>query len=453
MGVARPADLQVRRSAISPSLAAIVAAFDRLDRSAHDGCVVPPAHLLERDDPLARLQAAVADAASGAGRLVLVTGEAGVGKTSLVESVEPAGLRVWLGSCERLFAARPLGPLVDVAVKTGGALWDAVSRRAPAHEVFSVLLAALRSSPTMLVIEDVHWADEATLDVVALLARRMPTTCSLAIVTSREELAPDHPVRMVLGELASAGIERLRLSPLSLQAVRELAAPHQVDADGLFRRTAGNPFYVTEVLATGGTYLPSSVRDAVLARAAGLDPGRAPCWRRCRSCPGRSRSSCSWPWEACTRTGSMRASRQGCWWNRPTGSRSGTSWPAPRSSMGSNPCDASRSTASRCGCSSREGAMPRGWPTTPRPRTMSRPWSSTRRSPRPRPPLVAHIGRRRRSTGGRCGARPSGRPADGRSCWSTARTSATCSTASTRRSDGSRWPSSCGAARGHPRRG
>jgi DNA-binding CsgD family transcriptional regulator/tetratricopeptide (TPR) repeat protein len=230
--------------------------------------------LLERDEQLERLRAALDHARPGVGRLVLLTGEAGVGKTALVESVGDCDgkVRVWAGSCERLFTARPLGPLADIASKAGGRLGDVVGRGAPVHEVFPVLLDELRSTPTLMVLEDVHWADEATLDVIALLARRMATTCSLTIVTGRDELARDHPLRLVLGELAAAGVERLQLAPLSVEAVRELAAPHGVDADELFLRTGGNPFYVTEVLAAGGSELPPSVRDAVLARAAGLDP-------------------------------------------------------------------------------------------------------------------------------------------------------------------------------------
>jgi DNA-binding CsgD family transcriptional regulator/tetratricopeptide (TPR) repeat protein len=238
------------------------------------GTVGATMHLLERDEPSARLRAAVDEARSGAGRLMIVTGEAGVGKTALVENLGAGSddVRVWTGSCEQLFTARPLGPLADIASKTGGRLAEVVGRGAPVHEVFPVLLEELRSHPTLVVIEDVHWADEATLDVIALLARRMAMTCSLVIVTSRDELALDHPLRLVLGGLAAAGVERLRLSPLSLHAVREMAAPLGFDADELFHRTGGNPFFVTEVLATGCIELPPSVRDAVLARAAGLDP-------------------------------------------------------------------------------------------------------------------------------------------------------------------------------------
>ena len=239
------------------------------------GAVGPTMSLLERDEQISQLRLAVDEARAGAGRLIVVTGEAGVGKTALVESIGDfdGQIRLWTGSCEQLFTARPLGPLADIAMDAGGRLAEVVRRAAPVHEVLPVLLDELRSSPTLMVIEDVHWADEATLDVIALLARRMAATRSVVVITSRDELALDHPLRVVMGGLAAAGVERFRLSPFTLRAVRELAAPLGFDAVELFQRTGGNPFYVTEVLATGCIELPPSVRDAVLARAAGLDPG------------------------------------------------------------------------------------------------------------------------------------------------------------------------------------
>ena len=128
-------------------------------------------------------------------------------------------------------------------------------------------MAALQpGSPTIVVIEDVHWADEATLDVLRLVARRVETMRALVVVTYRDELERSHPLRVLLGELpANDSIGRLSVDPLSAGAVASLAAPYGVDEADLFHKTAGNPLFVTEVLAAGGgTTIPSTVRDAVL---------------------------------------------------------------------------------------------------------------------------------------------------------------------------------------------
>ncbi len=148
------------------------------------------------------------------------------------------------------------------------------SPRAPARRrSFDALVAELRADgDTAVVIEDVHWADEATFDVLGLLGRRVESLGALVIVTYRtDELSRTHPLRIVLGDLATAaGVRRLRLGPLSEAAVAELAFAGGVDADELYAKTAGNPFFVTEVLACGSGAVPATVRDAVLARAARL---------------------------------------------------------------------------------------------------------------------------------------------------------------------------------------
>ena len=234
------------------------------------------ATLLEREEPLNLLRSAFERAASGEGRLVLVGGEAGVGKTALVGSflAEVAGrARVLVGACEPLFTPRPLGPIVDIAAQTGGEVASLTASAAGAHEVVNALLCELRRESTVLVLEDLHWADEATLDVVRLLGRRVAVPGAFVLVTYRDdELDPRHPLRQVLGGLATApGAERLTLQPLSIAAVRVLSVLHRVNADELHRRTGGNPFFVTEVLGANGEDVPATVRDAVLARAAQLD--------------------------------------------------------------------------------------------------------------------------------------------------------------------------------------
>ena len=123
-------------------------------------------------------------------------------------------------------------------------------------------------------LEDVHWADQATLDVLRVLGRRIDTTPALALATYRDdEIDRDHPLRVVLGELASApGVTRLAVPRLSVEAVRALAEPLGADGEAIHRLTHGNAFYVTEILAAPEAALPETVRDAVLARVATLDP-------------------------------------------------------------------------------------------------------------------------------------------------------------------------------------
>ncbi|HSS94313.1 MAG TPA: AAA family ATPase, partial [Candidatus Dormibacteraeota bacterium] len=214
-------------------------------------------------------------ASTSRGRLVLVGGEAGVGKTALVREFADAQhvARVLSGSCDPLFTPRPLGPLRDIAELVGGDLRALVEGGRMPHEVVSALLLELRAKkPTILVFEDVHWADEATLDVLRLLGRRVGGSSALVVATYRDDqLDRAHPLRIALGDLQTAeGITRLKVAPLSVAAVAELAQPYGVDARELHEKTGGNPFFIAEVLAAGSDQIPDTVRDAVLSRAARL---------------------------------------------------------------------------------------------------------------------------------------------------------------------------------------
>jgi class 3 adenylate cyclase/tetratricopeptide (TPR) repeat protein len=233
--------------------------------------------LLEREDALSTLAESLQDVVAGRGRLLLVTGEAGVGKSSLLRRFcadQRGATRVLWGSCDPLFTPRPLGPLMDVAEMTGGELTQLVDEAAKPQTVAAALMRELAArAPTVLVLEDLHWADEATLDVVALLGRRIDTIPALGVVTYRDEVDRRHPLRIVLGALArSRSLGRVDLAPLSRDAVAQLAEQHDVDAAALYSRTGGNPFFATEVLAAGDADVPMTVREAVLARAASLSP-------------------------------------------------------------------------------------------------------------------------------------------------------------------------------------
>ncbi len=234
--------------------------------------------LLERERELATLDEQFEGVRhESRGRVVLVGGEAGGGKTALLRRFcdeRRRSARILWGACDALFTPRPLGPLLDVAQVTGGELQDVVQSGAVPHDVTAVLMRELHEhATTIVVIEDLHWADEATLDVLRLLARRIESVPALVLASYRDdELEHTHPLRLVLGELATGyAIDRLKLAPLSPTAVARIAEPYAVDAAELYDTTAGNPFFVTEVLAAGGTAIPATVRDAVLARVARLD--------------------------------------------------------------------------------------------------------------------------------------------------------------------------------------
>jgi len=234
--------------------------------------------LVERERELAVLEAAFEQASVGRGGAAFVTAEAGGGKTALIERfcARLAGsASVLRGACDALFTPRPLGPIQDLAPDLGPPLTDLLLGDAIPYQVAATLFEELRGNePAVLVIEDLHWADEATLDVLRLITRRIATARVLIVLSFRDELVDArHPVRVMLGELSSGlTLTRVALAPLSPDAVAQLAEPYGVDPGGLHRVTGGNPFFVTEVLAAGGAGIPATVRDAVLARAARLTP-------------------------------------------------------------------------------------------------------------------------------------------------------------------------------------
>ncbi len=240
--------------------------------------------LLERETLLARLRAQWVESCTGPGRLVFIEGEAGIGKSSLLrafaKSLHGEATVLW-GACDAMLTPQPLGALEDMVrplSQAGGALARVLAgltgEGGDRRRLFVALLDLIAERPTLAVIEDLHWADEATLDLLRYLGRRLARTRSLLLASLRsDEVVPEHPLRAVLGDLATTGALRLALPPLSLEAVRSLCAGSGLDAAGLHRETGGNPFFVTEVLAAGarqGQSVPATVADAVLARAGRL---------------------------------------------------------------------------------------------------------------------------------------------------------------------------------------
>ena len=176
-------------------------------------------NLLERDHYLDQLSILLHTVTTGNGRTVLIAGEAGIGKTALVEqfvSQHCSSARQLWGACEAFFTPRPLGPLYDIALQAGGRLSMLMLNDAERPTLFTAFLEELQKSPlpTVVVFEDVHWADEATLDLIKFLGRRIPHLPVLFLITYRDtELSSDHPLWSVIGDLPSNAVARLRLAP------------------------------------------------------------------------------------------------------------------------------------------------------------------------------------------------------------------------------------------------
>jgi DNA-binding CsgD family transcriptional regulator/tetratricopeptide (TPR) repeat protein len=235
--------------------------------------------LLERTAFLRTLAEYAAEARLGDGRLVLVSGESGMGKTALVEEFQQRlkGARWLWGACDGLLTPRPLGPVFDVGAQVGGELAGLCRRQGAQRDRLFAAFQTEIDSPgalTVAVVEDVHWADEATVDLLSFLGKRLGRMSTLLLATYRDdELGDDHPLRVVLGDLATQrATRRMRLPPLSQEAVRALAAGRDVDGGELYRITSGNPFYVSEILEAGWPSVPPTVRDAVGARLARSGP-------------------------------------------------------------------------------------------------------------------------------------------------------------------------------------
>jgi DNA-binding CsgD family transcriptional regulator/tetratricopeptide (TPR) repeat protein len=227
-------------------------------------------NLLEREHELGVLEAAIRAAVSGSGSGVAVTGDAGTGKSVLLDAaVSGTTIRVLRAGCDPLRTPRPLGPLRDIAADAGlGELLH--DDDAGLSRVCEDIYTALRSEPTVLVIEDVHWIDAASVDVLRFLARRIETLPLCLLVSCRDrELDDVHPVRALLGDIARIeSFTRLPLRSFSLDAVQALVGDTALDPEKVHVLTGGNPFFVTEIAKDPDGPMPVSVRDAVLDHAA-----------------------------------------------------------------------------------------------------------------------------------------------------------------------------------------
>lgn len=228
--------------------------------------------LLERERDLATLDSLLGDGTDAGGRVVLIRGEAGIGKSALVGeflSRQRSRAHILVGACDDLFTPQPLGPIWDLArtEPTIARALESGDRRVTMETLLDLLSRRLR--PTILVIEDTQWADEATLDLIKFLGRRIARTSGVLILTFREAAVEgDHPLRQVIGDLPIRTVTRIQLERLSADAIASMIDGRPFDVADVLALTNGNPLFVAEVLSSGVDGVPASVKDSVLSRAA-----------------------------------------------------------------------------------------------------------------------------------------------------------------------------------------
>ena len=229
--------------------------------------------LVEREEATADLAAAIERLKAGSGGVITIRGEAGIGKTSLARTaarLATPSVNVLWGDCDDLLTPQVLGPVWDM-VDDEPALAEPLARGTArgVYRVLSELVTAGRR-PTMIVVEDVHNADGATLDLIKLMGRRIHRLAALLLVTFRDSIAVDHPLWGVLADLPSGHVRHLTPQPLSLEAVSTITGAAR--AERILELTGGNPFLVGELAAAAAGVTTSSIRDMVRARVQQLSP-------------------------------------------------------------------------------------------------------------------------------------------------------------------------------------
>lgn len=239
--------------------------------------------LIERTPQLTALHDKYKDVTAGEGHCIMLSGEAGIGKTSLVRAFcqeHRHYTRIYIGTCDALFTPRPLAPLYDII----GQIWDddpsspaGWQPRYPDDRtaLFSDFLQRFdqQPGPSVLVFEDIHWADEATIDFIKFLARRITRLRCLFMLTWREEeVHAGHPLKHLLGHLPPHSFTRIQLPPLSKTAVEDLARTRGYRGEDVYGISGGNPFYVNEILASYSPGIPDNIKDTILSVFHRLDP-------------------------------------------------------------------------------------------------------------------------------------------------------------------------------------
>jgi len=227
--------------------------------------------LVERDGFLASLDSKLKTVSGGEGHTFFLSGVAGIGKTSLIKVFCKELINIYniyTGTCDALFTPRPLAPLYDIAWQIRNDFWQDIGNMSDRAVLFAKFYHELANQikPSVIVFEDIHWADEATIDFIKFLARRITQLRCLFILSYRDdEIHSGHPLRNFSGQLPRDSFSRLELTHLSREAVKKMASEKGYDGEYVFKMTAGNPFYVNEILSSYNVEVPESIKDAILS--------------------------------------------------------------------------------------------------------------------------------------------------------------------------------------------
>jgi DNA-binding CsgD family transcriptional regulator/tetratricopeptide (TPR) repeat protein len=223
--------------------------------------------LLEREKYLDQLENIYQEVKSNYGHTVFIYGEAGIGKTSLVNyflQSQPKTSYVFSGACDSLYTPRPLGPLYDISGKIGNSFSSLLQEETNRPRIFTALLEEFqsRSLPVILIFEDIHWADEATADLIKFLCRRIQQTKCMFILTFRDNESTG--TRRIIADIPPGSFTRIEIAPLSKKAVDQWAEQLNYSGEDIYRLTNGNPFYISEILASYSDGIPENIKDSIL---------------------------------------------------------------------------------------------------------------------------------------------------------------------------------------------
>ncbi|WP_422081921.1 helix-turn-helix transcriptional regulator [Ulvibacterium sp.] len=233
--------------------------------------------LLERESEISLLQEYAKDCIDQKSSIINIYGEAGIGKTSLVDYfLNSLGddFCICRGYCESLFTPRPFGPVYDMRAELGVNFPESLNSENK-NVIFERLRKGIliKEQPVVLLFEDVHWADEATLDLIKFLGRRIEQFQCMLVLTHRDnELAKGHPLYKILAELSTKRLKRLKVSAFSEDTVLKLATDHDLSGERLYKLTKGNPFFVFELLKTRKLQVSDNLKEIIVSGLTNVSP-------------------------------------------------------------------------------------------------------------------------------------------------------------------------------------